>query len=269
MSKNSWLAWPALIFGSLGVALSLAAVAAAFILSARIQSSVDTVFTRVDTMLETVHDTSTEVSDSITDSREYLANVNQRIEEKVVNLSSAANIDPAQFESITLSLLTVSQRVQSWLTLFESAKQLTQLIEELIDATLIFFRTDNQTREDLLAALDQGHAQLQETLTAFDELIIQWEVVRTNPNSPAQFQPLFSRIDTALENVEQYTANFTQGVSDLQSATDALQSRLKKRLAFATLIITLLLIWNTAAQFTLTLWGWQNRAPTPGTPPQT
>lgn len=259
MNRIHWLAWPALTFGIIGIALSLAAIVAVSISSAQIQSSVDKVFSRADVALTTAHVISNEVADSITDSRQYLSGVNQRMEEKVLGLSTNAPTNPSQVEALTISLVTVSQHVQSWFTLFESAIQLSELIEELIDATIFFFRSDNQIRHDTLIALENGHAQLQETLVAVDELITQWEDIRSNPKSPPNIQPFFSRIDHTLVNAQQYSIDFTQGLTKLQSATNALQSRLKRRLTVVTLIISLLLVWNAAAQFTLARWGWQNR----------
>jgi hypothetical protein len=266
-APSPWLAWTATIFGSLGILLCLAALIATFIVSSHLRTSVDHVFARVSSLLSTVRETSTEVTATIASSRRTVTDIDLRIDEEITLLADKTNIDPAKLESLTTQLTNLTQRLRDWLALFDSAQQFSRLVEELIDATLGFFRSDNQSRQDILTALENGQTQLEDTINAFDELMIQWESIRNDPESPSPVKPLFTRIDDSLALVENYTGAFTTGITELENATGALQSRLKQRIFFGTLIISALLVWQAVAQFCLARWGWQKRTPahSPGT----
>jgi hypothetical protein len=260
-TTSPWLAWPALIFGAFGILLCLAALIATFIVSSHLRTSVDNVFERVSSLLSTVHETSTEVTATIASSRRTVTDIDQRIDEEITLLADKTNIDPAQLESLTTQLSGITQRLRDWLTLFDSAQQFSRLVEELIDATLGFFQSDNEIRQDILTTLENGQVQLEETIIAFDELMIQWENLRNDPETPSPVKPLFTRIDESLALVEKYTATFTTGIAELENATEDLQSRLKQRIFFGTFIISLLLVWQAVAQFCLARWGWHKRRP--------
>jgi polyhydroxyalkanoate synthesis regulator phasin len=255
-----WLAWTAVFFGSLGILLCLAAIGVIIIVSSHIQTSVNNVFTEVSSLLSSVRQTSTEVTANIATSRNAIAEIDQGIDEKITRLANNADINSAELETLFGKITSISQRLRDWLTLFDSAQQLSRLVEELIDATLIFSRSDDQTRQDILSALENGKAQLEESIAAFDDLMIQWEKIRHDPDEAPPTRPLFNRIDTALALVEEYTAAFTSDITKLKDATDDLQSRLKRRIFFGTLIISALLVWQAVAQYCLARWGWQRKS---------
>lgn len=259
MTKRSLPGWLGAFFGSLGTLICLGSLVFVWIHSFQLRDSVGQVFSRVSAVLTQVQDGSETIATRIDLSRQNIHELDRRIEGAIVELAENAAVEREELDELTGHALVIGQRMQDWLAFAKSAREVSELAEEIIQSTVIFFRADDRTMGSIRTSLKNGQQQIEEAITAFDELTVLLETAResrTDEDFSKRAEPLLIRIDTALELVQEHTTSFTAEVALLEERSRDLGTSIRRWIFFGAVLISLLIVWQGAGQVCLARSGW-------------
>ena len=254
MKRASFLGWLGAIFGSLGTLICIGALIGVWIISAQLSDSVGQVLSRVSNILTQVREGSEEITARFEASRDDIRDLDQRIEIEIEKLAENADVSPEELEQLTAQARLIVRRSQDWLAFANSAREFSALAEEIIRSAVIFFRSDDQTMENIRISLENGQQQIEEAVAAFDELTTQLENLRENREPkvyPEKMNPLVNRIDLALGRVQEHTTEFTAGVTRFDETLDSLGAKIRRKIFWGTVLVSLLIAWQGAGQICL------------------
>lgn len=196
----------------------------------------------------------------IGDSRKAVGDVESRIVSGATQLVASVKLDLPFLDDVEQELQTHIATVREWLLI---ARSVTDLVEELLGVLDSLFVGDGpltDVRAEVAAALQGARAQVDAVTQLLVEFRAELSTIRSGVALEIRQGPLrelSARIDEALAELQQHVRIFIAEVTGLREFAETMRAKVRRGTLLAGGAMTLLLLWQGAAQGALAAWGWR------------
>ena len=249
---RSLVGWLGLLFGSLGVILSVAALVGVWVLSQRVTRTVDHTTSVLTGFTKTVHERADLTAGKVGESREKVELLQSRLDETL----EGQGIDPVKIREGLAELQADAVEINEWIELAGSTQEFVVLLDEVLGSVKVVAGADGGS--EVAAAMAGGAQKVKEASGALEELreaLDEMQATGTEPGKVTEAKPLLTRCADSLGQLESSIAGFADGVGRAEDAVEKFGKALRFRINLAAWVASFLLVWNGVAQACLVGWG--------------
>ena len=256
-SKSLWPSF-ALLFGSLGIVLCIAAIAVVWVIGARLKQSNEKVFARIDMSLAAARDRVLKAKDRVQESKITADEIGQRVKNWARKESSERLASRVELERRTEQLAANLRQTDRWLEFSGASIQGVQQVVEI--ASSVGAPVDASMVDPLLERFDVLQRQLKqatETIDAIGEQLGKTADAKALDERIDQVAQFSLRVAVTLGQTDSHLADFAGRIADLQSKAERSENKTRLYIVTAQMCAFLLIAWIVAGQISLCRNGWK------------
>jgi methyl-accepting chemotaxis protein len=260
--------WVKRIFGALATLLGAVGMIACLIGSLaiwnvrdRMDEVIAETFVRIDVALSRLADGARQTNTFVQDMRDSTHQLNDRVQEKVAELTDEPKEEAAGIDQIERRLYAHLEQVRAWIAFTQATVGLVEQSLEMMESTSAFLQDDSHTTLGLLESLHAGKQEIEKTSALFEELQVSLAEIRVSQNvdeNARKFKTLYSSIDSSLAAVHGFGEKFEAALTETRTDITELGSQIRWRLTVVAIVCTFLLLWAAAAQCCLAVCGYNS-----------
>lgn len=259
------IGWLVTLLGAVGIVTCIAGLVVVWIAHARIQRPLAEVVDTLTGLGAEVEVRADEVAGGVQSARDAVTELDQRVPRQAQDILNLSEEDLARIGEGYDGVRRVVQRLRELAELAGAALSFVEQTLGMVESTVGFVRTDREARASLWNALEEGRNELEEASRLLDEVLLKLDGIRSGGGVGMDSGPIRSLaegIGSSLEALQGHVETFAAGVGELRDGIEALHRRIRGVLFRAALILSLLLVWQLAAQASLAVhgWGWAKRS---------
>ncbi len=196
----------------------------------------------------------------IGESRQAVGEVESHLVSGATQLVASAELDLAWFDGLEQDLQSHVTTVHEWLLVARSVADLAEELLGVLDSLVVGESPLTEVRTDVAAALNGARQQVDAVTQLLVEFRTELTAIRSGVALEMRTGPLrelSTRLDEALAALQQEVRVFLAEVTGLRTFAESMRLKVRRGALLASGALTLLLLWQGAAQGALAAWGWR------------
>ena len=196
----------------------------------------------------------------IGESRQAVGEVEAHLVTGTTQLLASAELDLAWFDGLEQDLQTHVTTLREWLLVARSVADLVEELLGVLDSLVVGESPLTEVRTDVDAALQGAREQVDSVTQLLVEFRTELTAIRSGVAQEVRTGPLrelSTRIDDALAVLQQEVRSFIAEVTGLREFVETMRAKVRRGTLLVSGALTLLLLWQGAAQGALAAWGWR------------
>jgi methyl-accepting chemotaxis protein len=248
----------AMLLGSTGVLLCLAAFIGVWMVNHRIQQPVEHLLNQAFSLCDQAADGAGRIAGELDTSRDVVSDMQERLHNALQDALNLTDEDLLRIESLFTDLTVATQQVREWIGLAQASLEFLDQAVDLVSSAVGYVQADASVRSNLSSALNSGAEKVEEAVLLLDQVQLHVLAIqaRENPERElAAVESLSTKLDGVLVSLKEKALTVALELTGLGKAIETLQARIQRILLLVSIALSVLLFWQAAAQAALVLLG--------------